>query len=503
MVKNNFLKFTLSAVLIIFLIFSIYFILNVLGHSFCFADDYAIVFNTEQNILKEPLRGLYFSSTLDRIFAYVIPSSLNIHPSDFKSFYFRYIETIIILFSAYGFSIIINKEKNLNSFLLCFLFSLTFILFQLKNYIFLWLFTYEGLFRMFLQTFLFMFLFYLINKQKLSLSNKIILVILCLICTTSNEMIAVTITLGLIIYQTLNFKFKQNNKLKDNLPYLLTSIFGITILLVTGVFLRQTDNFSLNIDYLYNLLLIFPEFLKEYMNFIFLKHWVELFILIVSITFLIKKNFEENKNKITLIISFLISIWIFFFLLIGLGKTYYLPNKFWIIHPDLHYIYSFIMYAFILNLVISYTKDKKYLNTIINTLFLLLIIFFSYRNFVFYNDIIESQINPQRVETYKAEKIIRLANLKNKDAIISNKIYEFPFSWELHNFECREKYLYKESHFFDFQNQFRKKIDVGYYFDSEEVVEKEFKNNGGTFSEEELKNIKFSNLLNDEFLLNK
>ncbi|MBQ9246058.1 hypothetical protein IJ182_07320 [bacterium] len=125
---------------------------------------------------------------------------------------------------------------------------------------------------------------------------------------------------------------------------------------------------------------------------------------------------------------------------------------------------------------------------------------------MFYTNKIKNEIEIWKLNTYKGEKIIRLANIYNKTAYLDKEYFEDSYMWGFFNtFSDREiNKVYNHSPYIEFLNQFNnsKKIENDWIFTDTEKVNSEFEQNGGIFSENELKNINFNNLLNENFLLN-
>ena len=161
-------------------------------------------------------------------------------------------------------------------------------------------------------------------------------------------------------------------------------------------------------------------------------------------------------------------------------------------HQDLQFFYSLLLFSFnliLLNYLIKYNLCKKY---IISIIFFILSFILIYQNYYFYKNVLK-YLRTLRYTTYKAEKILRLASIKNKTAYLDKEI-------------LNQSYLYalflEENYYINFLNQFENeenKIKCKFIFANKFLVEQEFKNNGGNFTKEELRNIKFGNLLHNKF----
>lgn len=253
-----------------------------------------------------------------------------------------------------------------------------------------------------------------------------------------------------------------------------------------------------------------PSFTKEYVKFILLNHILE-YIIIISQIYFIKVNNKNNElvnNTIRLTLCFLSGILLFFYMLVFLGRTYYKPGEYWIIHADLHVIYDIALCSFIfimLNLMLRYNIMKKIYVTI--TFFIVSIVLL-FNNYIEYKKILNDELLKFRIDTYKSEKIIRLANIHVKTALLDKKCFENSYNWALfYDYDDRkENYPYPTSLYIEYLNLFEKdenKITNKFIFTDEEAVNKAFTENGGIFTEEELKNPNFNKLLDKNFLLNK
>lgn len=110
-----------------------------------------------------------------------------------------------------------------------------------------------------------------------------------------------------------------------------------------------------------------------------------------------------------------------------------------------------------------------------------------------------------REETYKYEKMIKLANYQKRTALISRNLFEADYFWGLfHSFDDKsEDFLYDTSPYIRLLNHFEKnnKIIVGFIFIGKEAAMADFYAHGGSFTEEELKQPNFNNLLDRNFIL--
>ena len=97
--------------------------------------------------------------------------------------------------------------------------------------------------------------------------------------------------------------------------------------------------------------------------------------------------------------------------------------------------------------------------------------------------------------------------MRKRPAYLSRELFLEDYNWGFFEFfnERKENILYTTSPYIEFINNTPKniKINTPYIFTSEEEAEQEFKKNGGIFTEEELNNIDFNKLNDEDFINNK
>ena len=286
------------------------------------------------------------------------------------------------------------------------------------------------------------------------------------------------------------------------------------MLLKEGAFTRHSEYNFFNTQYIINVIKSIPVFGLNYIKYVFLKHIIGLGLIIIQSIIILKnlsrKEKEEayaEKQTIKIIFCFIFGICIFFLSLIGLEKYDYNPSLYWISHPDLHIMFNILLSAFnflLLNLLI---RNKTVKEIHINILLIIIACVLIKRNFGYYDYNLKHLVIPQKIQTYKAEKIIKLASMRKRPAYLSRELFLNNYNWgffEAVN-ERKENILYTTSPYIDFINNTSKniKINTQYIFTSEEEAEQEFKKNGGIFTEEELNNIDFNKLNDEDFINNK
>ena len=263
---------------------------------------------------------------------------------------------------------------------------------------------------------------------------------------------------------------------------------------------------------------LLQNFINQYIQLYFfdeIVYWI-LFIVLFVINVVIAYKKHEIKK---LILPFLLQISILgtIFSLVFCKETYY-TGGFWLVHNHIRFIFSMLILYPLLMLLSYFIKsfilkccnslDKKKIINHITLIIMVLSVSFAgllietingneYRNFY-------KKIENFKVFHYKLEKVFRFYYLKK----------EVPYLPGYINY--RDIYRFKkptgEFCFIDRYNNFLQAYYANIYKDdnvynllycvSDKAIEK-FYENGGTFTEEELKSIKFSRLFDENFVLNK
>ncbi len=499
--------------IIVFILF--FLISDLLSYCIIFADDTDIIKFKYINIKGFYSNGLPVSSIFIQIFGKYIPYDIfNMHPSDFKSEYFSYLESfLIIIFCFIPLKIMfLNKSDNIIYKLpvIVYLFVISFYMYLLQKSS-LMLFTYDGFFRLNVPIFLFLLLFfYLIKIININnYRNYLIISSLTLLCCLSNELTCITILFGTLIYTFLSL-FNQVTKKRLYLLCftLILSIISTLVLIKLGAFTRKNPDIILNLSYLKYILKIIPVFINEYIKYMFINHFLGYILLVSQIIVLYIKTNE--RNSLNIVISYLSGLLIFFFALIGMGQYQYSneANTFWVVHPDIQIMHELILLTFNLYLFGIVCKNKILKNYFLYIISVILIVssgFYVCKNITYYNDSIVNFLKPLKENRYKTEKIIRLANLKNKTIYLDSDLFEEGYNWDLfYDYNNLEKnVIYPNNSYIFFLNNIGENITQKIIFTDKEIVEKNFKDLGGVFTEKELNNIKFNNLMDDNFILNK
>ena len=391
---------------------------------------------------------------------------------------------IILVFSIFltGF-IKERKEKGIieNIFylsMLIFTFSAVMYIIQKQSFM---LFVYDGLFRMFFSVFLLLIFFFLliksiepipsnIPKKLINKNGKFLfaLPVMASFCALSNEFISITIVIAMLFYSITAWRLSRIKFIMGILCF-IASLAGMFILIYMGTFTRKTGEVSI-LYYISELKSIFP-FVIYYIKYVVINHSLAYSFLLIQYLIINKKikNDEYSVSVQSIIKNFLIGNLIFFCLLIFLGETHY-SGQYWIVHDDLHVMYSLMLFAYNLALFKVILKNQKINFILAGIVTIIVSIFLSVQNYIYYKNFMEN-IKILRVETYKAEKIIRLANLKNKTAYLDKSILKQPYLWGLFGVLDKKETdtLYLNSPYKDYLNGLKnsRQIRNGYIYTDE------------------------------------
>lgn len=474
---------------------------KLIGYSLIVGDDSFISTTSFTSWIKNPRSCNYISSSLSTLLGVILPKSLNMHPNDFMSQYFGYVSISIMIFLSFILNSFLFQNIKKNYFYLIsiiLMISSIFTFLQINPFI---IFQYEGFFRIFLPTTLWflLILFLIKNIQKKSKIYYFIIPFLTLFVCLSKEPMCISTLAALFLYSIILFFHKEEKKtFKIVFISFIISAIDFLILLKIGAFLRKTPAETIiDIQYVINIIKSIPSFTLQYISDMFINYIIIYILLITQTLFLLPKikNDKNLKNSLVIICCFLLGTYIFFFSLVCIGERS-LTGKYWTNHDDLQFIYSLLLFTFnliLLNFLIRYNLCKKY---IISIIFCIISIALTFKNYHFYKIVLADIIKLKNI-TYKAEKILRLASINNKTAYLDQEILNWQY---LFPFFVNEKLYIK------FINQFeddKNKIKCDFIFVDKYIAQKEFENNGGNFTKEELENINFNNLLHNQFIYNK
>lgn len=202
-----------------------------------------------------------------------------------------------------------------------------------------------------------------------------------------------------------------------------------------------------------------------------------------------------------------------YFFFVFCGKSIEWDSNFFLVHHNIIAYYRFLVILPIL-IFAGFLFDKflnaSFINTFIKTILLVSVSVYSLyygfnillnRPVVSLNDRRNETVN-FRTSTYILEKYSRLVQLKKLEDIY----IPYSITWFLRD-ELKKEFEYNNGRFFwvylarlYYDEKF---LNVNVHIVDDDIAEKIFNENGGVLTEDELKNYKFQNLMNDDFILGK
>ncbi len=256
---------------------------------------------------------------------------------------------------------------------------------------------------------------------------------------------------------------------------------------------------------------ILVEFWNLYINSCFSSltiYWmIFTLLMITSFFFAIKKN-EIKKVIFPLLLQ--VSILAIMFSLVLCGKTYdeMTRDRFYLHHANIIFLYKMlILYPILIYFSYVLKNIRKYIKKVFPILILITLIYYGIFTYVKFPSFKQKSIayykefNELRRNFYISEKMLRFYALKNETAILDKDIItNYCHTWIL----CGEENNYKDTKIISsyYPRIYRQDIkELGFKLE-ENAVEK-FKKNGGSITEDELNNLNFSRLFDENYVLNK
>ena len=451
----------------------------------------------------------YLGLFLCKFFSFGLPAILHIHPNDFLcngASIIRGVLTCLVLLSITILAVDKNKSKLL--FLLIYLFTASyFFLNGLKSNVILINYNYYRYFFSLLFYSVFWLYIYknIISDEKFVINKKEIITLLLMgfcgyVLGTSIEInFFISLMLaGLIIIYNLFFrrcKYKLNTCF-----YLPVGVLCCAISLFTESFGFKevaSDRGLSDINVTYDIL---KEFSQVYYRICFKEeviYWIIFICIAVSAFIIAKKN-----NKIKLVIFPMLmqlSILTVMYSLILCGRTYDLNGRMilFLYHSNIIFLYKMLILIplyMLFDYVISSAQIKK-----IEIIILFLLLVGSVINILECKKLsmeFKSRLSEHKKHQYMYEKIMRFYNLKGEKAKVPQEfLKEFD---ELNRSETHKSTQINSMNLIY-------KDNLAYIYGYEIVPDglELFYIDGGTFSEEELSDIKFSLLYDNDYVLNK
>lgn len=469
----------------------------------------------------------YLGAFINKFLSFKLPILLDIHPQEFINTGHNIIKGVFAVFVLLSLTKFINfYTKSKTCFILCYLFIIGYFLSATINNGILEI--NYAFYRYFFSLLFFSYFWLFLYKNILSKHNNkrkihIIYPSLCgYILGTSIEISFFLSLFLLVLLITHNFLLKISEKITnkkfENLKYNLDKYFYIPALaLFTAISLFTSNNGFKEVatDRGMNKISIsqelFNEFCDLYLNCCienFLIYWIIFIILtITTLVIAIRKN-ELKKWIFPLFLQ--LAILCVMFSLILCGKTYdeATRDRFYLHHANIIFLYKMlILYPVLIYISYLIKNTRKHFKKL--TPIIMVIVFISYGTFscVKYHQLKEKtksyykEFSEIRKNMYISEKMLRFYVLQNQTAILDEKII---------NDCCNTWIIFDEE-----KNYANNRIISSYYpqiyrqniknlgFKLEKNALEKFYEKGGTFTQEELKNLNFEHLKDNDFVLNK
>ena len=435
--------------------------------------------------------GGYLGLFLCKFLSFGLPCLLNIHPDDFicnQAGIIRGIFTCFILMSISLFSIFYNKSK------LLYLFSFLFIIFyyfncefnyftSLVNYNF-----YRYFFSLlFFSVFWYFICSNILKDKKETKKNYFELFLVCLcgfIVGTSSEIdffVSAALIILIVIYNLINKKNKFNLNINFYLPMIFLFISMVNFILSPGFKEVAATRGMADIVITFDMV---KEYTNLYLDVCFFKnvsYWI-VFIILLILSIIICFRKKTFKN-IILPIFFQISILTVMYSLILCGKTFGVSDYF-LCHHNIVFLYKMlilypiiILFDFVIKNIYETIRYKKEFLWAVCLVILISVIC----------------ININFINKIKIHSKIFYDFRKEMPKIPQSFIFDLPLDSEIHS------NLYKNSLSKIYKDNDYMKINFIIVPNGLKV----FSEDGGKFSEEELRELKFSKLYDDDFVLGK
>ena len=525
------LKRNKSFYIILFFIFLIcVFSMAYLTKNICFDGDnyffgnYYIGEGIFDSLFKDAFKihgGGYTALFLTKFFCFGLPNLIGIHPAAFIGVPQGAIKGIFLflcLISCSSFSVFFRKSKPI--FLSVCLFIFSFFIFNIEHfsssvivnsnnfYRYIFTFTFFCLFINFL------FKNLLLKSRKNNYFSLLVASISAIISGCNIEILIYCIAalyVFIIFYNIIISLFRLNiRKFNIDKNFYIPMICFISILsmYVTSagykIIVNQRGLETVNISKIPII-----EFSKSYLEICFgydVYFWIIFFVLFVTSFCTAKKRNELHKVILPLFLQ--ISVLVVMYSLILCGKT--MSNNFWIKRSDVLLLYELVTlipaFMYLSYLVVKIKKYQDNVIYVITCFFVGLGISLLYMILMFHGSL-SHYANlwlSYKKHLYINEKIMRYYILKDEVPVIrtpAHKNIVLTSVTAINPFTKKKEYKYKELQSAYFQkiyktDEFERK---GYIVDKEAL--NKFYNNGGKFTDRELKDLNFQKLLDDNFVL--
>jgi len=311
--------------------------------------------------------------------------------------------------------------------------------------------------------------------------------------------------------------------IKDSLKFNLNKNFYIPSLFVYASMIIFTSNPAYKIiagtrgmdDVSLSLINLLPDFLKIYADIYIVQnylYWIVLLILIIPCFIYAYKNNELKKVLLPLYMLLAVNVLIFSLILCGvtndeLSIPKYSLNNFFLVHNNIVFLYKMILLYPLLLYISYFIKSVKIKKKKILSAFIILAVssvwgcFKIPEAYMYLYNINENENNPKTI-MYIYEKMLRFYYLQHKTPYIydlNRKDKALPF-WYTDDFDesgCALGAYSKVYFAYIYKDDFARNTK---YCVSKDALERYYQD-GGSFSTEELENVKFQRLFDKDFVL--
>ncbi len=288
-------------------------------------------------------------------------------------------------------------------------------------------------------------------------------------------------------------------------------------------------------EFFKGILFSIPEFLNTYLNHIIL-HFVPVFlciILLIIAVYFLTPDKEKFKRLLFIISTIALSIFLFYFSLIIVGKTFYEQGKFWLNHQSVYNLYkitllflTLCLFSYLINLINNSKKSKIIANISLILILSIMLIndnkLIDTINYTFKEQPSISKNNRQAI--YLIDKLCIFYYLKDEPAKLPinsvlnmwTRILIFPFKDLIEIYGDEPSVEKKYNEFLEYTNQlienrtvikdsiylntYLKQVyginyDKGYILMSDDDAMDEFKKEGGIINSKEIEKGNFQKLL--------
>lgn len=468
--------------------------------------------------------GGYIGLFLTKFFSFGLPNLLGFHPSNYVGGAHAIIKgiiTIITLLAISKFSYFGTKSKMVNvsifSFLAFFFYYDILVSFTCVPYISYNFYRY--FFSLFFLSIFYIFMFKNILKkqEKIHWKDLIIASLCAYVVGTSIEIsffMSLTVAFLVVLYNIALSVIQLISKNKDkwkslkfnlDLNFYLPNVF---LMLAVGIFVssygfkevatdRGLGDFSLTLETV-------REFSVEYMKYCIqneLAYWIICLILFVVVTIIAKKR---NEMKLIFILAiYYISLLTVMFSLVLCNKTCHMSEPFthltyFVSHVNILFLYKFlliipfiIMFSYVVKGIKKAGRNVLVGICLFSTIVLAIYLGFQYKEK--YNN--EEFLKSRKREVYMAEKLLRFYYLRKELPVVHMEIEDWFYQEDerIYNNHTPTTVYYSKVYKDETVNE------IGYKREPD-AFEK-FYNAGGFFTEEELYNLDFARLYDEEFVL--